>query len=191
MQKTQLVYRGTKPRDSDIKELLILMTTIEVIENRFLEQEIKTVTDPYYKIKTLDWTWFNTLFRTKNDISCLILQPGDLAGVGINDHWGFYSLDGDTKHQFYITDMGRKLDPRAKSNGFKSNLAWMFVHEYLHGSVWGNTNDRYLAAKLVHEWEAQGLLKAKLAEDMAMYENLVKQVSILQRLIALVKKKLR
>lgn len=189
MQITQIVYKGSKPKDFEIKELMTLMPDIEVTYSRYLPEDIKTVTDPIYKIQTIDWTWFRSLFSKDNDISCLVLEKSDLKNVGVVGHWGFYSLDGDTNHEFYMTNLGSKLDHRAKANGFSSNFVWMFVHEYLHGSVWGNTRNRETAAALVHEWEKQGVLKAELAKDVAKYQSLTTQVSLWQKVWDLVKKK--
>ena len=141
MQKTQIIYRK-KPSAEGLAELKELMPYLDITLTRFVIEDIKTVTDPLYKIETLDWQWFRSLFAKDNDVSALVLKPNDLQGIGVTDHWGFYSLDEDTKHQFYLTDLGDELDPRAIANGFKTNFAWMFVNEYLHGSLWGETRDR-------------------------------------------------
>ncbi len=177
MQQAQIVYRGSKPSPSAIAELKELIPTIESVYLRAHPGEIKTTIDPIYKIERIDWTWLRTLFDADIDISCLVLGPADLKGVGITAHWGFYSFDGDTNHQFYMTNLTGALEERAKNNGFKSNFAWMFCHEYLHGSVWQRTKDREIAASIVHKWEADGKLKARLADDIAYYHLLESKIT--------------
>lgn len=173
MQKAQIIYRGNKPKASEIAELKELIPTIESVYLKAHPGDFKTTIDPIYNIERLDWGWFRTLFDKDIDISCLVCEPRDLIGVGITDHWGFYSFDGDTNHQFYMTNLSDvALTEKAKLNGFKSNFAWMFCHEYLHGSVWGRTRDREIAAAIVHKWEADGILKAKLTDDVTNYQLL-------------------
>jgi hypothetical protein len=179
MQKTQIIYRK-RPSAEGLTELKELMPYLDITLTRFVIEDIKTVTDPIYKIQTLDWTWFRSLFAKDNDVSALALKPNDLKGIGITEHWGFYSLDDDTKHQFYLTDLGDKLDPRAIANGFKTNFAWMFCHEKLHGVVWGETRNRQIAAALVHEWEKQGVLKEKVKADVELYHSREKAIESLK-----------
>ncbi len=175
MQKAQIVYRGSKPKASEIAELKELLPTIESVYLKAHPGDFKTTIDPIYKIERLDWDWFRTLFDKDIDISCLVCEQNDLKGLGITDHWGFYSFDSDTNHQFYMTNLSGALEARAVKNGFKSNFAWMFCHEYLHGSVWGRTRDREIAASIVHKWEAEGTLKARLLEDIELYTALENQ----------------
>lgn len=187
MLKTNVLYKGPKP---DPSELLVLFPVLDIVllPLRPTHDKLVTVTDPIYLIQTLDWTWFRSLFQGEADVRALVLEEGDLRGVGISKHWGFYSLDTDGTHDFYMTNL-RRLDPRAKANGFKTNFAWMFVHEYLHGSVWEDTKNRETAASLVHQWEAQGVLKAKLQEHLNRFAALSAQVqeatSLLAKLIAM------
>jgi len=184
MQRTEIVYKGKKP---DITELKTVMPHLDITLTRFLAEDIQTVLDPIYKIKTVDWAWFRRQFATNNTVNSFVFEKTDLYGVGIKDHWGFYSLDEDTKHHFYLTDLGTKLDPRAKANGFKSNFTWMFVHEYLHGAVWGNTRNRELAASLVHKWEEDGLLLKKIEEDkLDWFSKRDRVVSLFEKLSGIV-----
>lgn len=188
MQKTQIVYKGNKPTDKEVAELMELMPNIEITWTRFKDEDIKTVIDPIYNIRTVDWDWFRTFFTKGNAINCFVFEPRDLNGVGVNQHWGFYSLDEDLDHHFYMTNLGKRLEPRAKANGFESNFVWMFVHEYLHGAVWGNTRNRNLAAALVHEWERQGILKAELKKDLVKYNVLITTKTLLETIIDLYKR---
>jgi peptidoglycan L-alanyl-D-glutamate endopeptidase CwlK len=141
-------------------------------------EDIQVTTDPYYNIKIVDWAWFRKWF-TDCDLSCLVLLPNELKRAGITGHWGFYSLaDGDMNHQFYMTNL-RVLHHKARANGFKSNCAWMFVHEYLHGARWEETKDRQKAAQDVHDWEDRGELIAQLNRYLAQYKELETKVSLL------------
>lgn len=190
MLKTLVIYKGQKPVTRELRDLFpILNITLQPFNPT--RASLVTIEDPIYLTRTLDWSWFRSLFQGEWDVRALVLHEGDLDGVGIKKHWGFYSLDTDGTHDFYMTDL-RGLDPRAKANGFKTNFAWMFVHEYLHGSVWEDTKDREKAASLVHQWEAQGLLRTKLQEHLDRYTTLSAQVqeatSLLAKLIAMFKR---
>ena len=185
MQKTQIVYKGKKP---DITELQELMPHLDITLTRFLSEDIKTKRNPYLGITLLDWDWFRTLFNKDNDVNALVLEKTDLKGVGISDHLGFYSLDADTDHHFYMTDLGTTLDKRAKANGFKTSFTWMFCHEYLHGSVWGETRNSQLSAELVHKWEADGVLKEKIKEDLDRYNARIQTKNLLETIVELYKR---
>jgi len=183
MLKTHIIYKGRKP---DTTELQALFPLLNITTTPF-RGEMKTVIDPLYQIRTLDWVWFQTLFNKDVDVRCLVLLPSDLKGVGITDHWGFYSLDDlttDTTHDFYMTNLSSH--PKATANGFKTAFTWMWVHEYLHGAVWEQTQDREQAAVWVHVWETQGILKAKLAEYIQINKNKRKELSLWQRILELV-----
>lgn len=188
MQTTHIIYKGKAPKETEINEIKELIPSLEIKDIVPLVSSIVSENDDYYKVKRLSWNWFAGLFPN-TDIQCLILQPGDLKGIGVIQHWGWYFLDDDKDHQFYMTNLGSKLEPRAKTNGFKSNFAWMFVHEYLHGCRWAETRDREKAAKDVHDWEAAGKLKERLAFYNNDYNNKAVSVSLWQKMIDLVKKK--
>lgn len=162
MQATHIVYKGKKPTQREINEVTNLIPTLDITISKLTDKNITTEFDDLYRVQRLNWTWFATLFKNE-DVSCLVLEPRDLNNVGVKDHWGWYSLDNDLNHQFYMTNFLGTLEPRAKANSFKSNFAWMFVHEYLHGCRWAETRNREKAAADVHEWEAQGKLKYYLA----------------------------
>lgn len=185
MQQAQIVYRGSKPKASEIAELKELIPTIESVYLKAHPGAFKTTIDPVYKIERLDWDWFRTLFDIDIDISCLVLEPDDLKEIGIKDHWGFYSLDTDTNHQFYMTNLGSRLDARAIKNGFKSNFAWMFVHEYLHGCRWAETHNKHKSAQDVHDWESQGTLRYHLAIYNLDYDKKSLLVTLYTKLLAL------
>jgi hypothetical protein len=174
MQTTQIVYKGRKPIKTEIAELMALVPFLDVNWTKLADKTpLVTEYDYFYDVLRLDWKWLRSLFKPGNDIDCLVLLPGELSDIGVKKHWGFYSLDGDKDHQFYMTNLGRgELDYRAKANGFKSNFVWMFVHELLHGKVWGETRDKEKAAVIVHEWEQNGELKIRMEWYVRQYQLL-------------------
>jgi len=184
--KTEIVYR-TKPSRRDLQELAELMPLLDITLTKLERNNLVVTHDTFYNVYRLDWEWHNTLFNQSMDVRCLCLDQDELDNIGVKQHWGFYSLDFDTKHQFYMTNLDT-LDPRAKQNGFNTSFAWMFVHEYLHGAVWEETRDLQKAAELVHVWEAAGVLKQKLTEHLARYDRLKEQVTLLERIIRLIKR---
>ena len=193
MQKTEIVFKGNKPSQSEITELLTLVPFLNITWTKIADKTpLVTEHDVYYNVLRLSWTWLRSLFKPGNDIDCLMLLPGELAGIGVKKHWGFYSLDGDKDHQFYMTNLGQgKLDYRAIANGFNSNFVWMFVHELLHGKVWGETRDKEKAAAIVHEWEKNGELKTRMEWYVRQYQLLENRLSLLQQLFNLLKKVIR
>jgi len=180
MMKTQFVYMGRKPSLASRRELLELMPVLDIEYIPYDGGDIET--ENRFGYLTIKWDWLRSFFDAP-DIACLSLQKADIKEAGITKHWGFYSLDSDLDHQFYITDLGDKLDARAKANGFKTNMAWMFCHEFLHGHVWGRTRNVLASAQSVHAWEEQGKLKEHLAEAMESYQT---QETLIEKLLALV-----
>ena len=183
-QKTQIIYKGKKPNITELQEL---MPHLDITLSPLKSDTIPTVIDPIYKIRTIDWTWFRQQFEKGNDVNALVLEKTDLSHIGIKDHWGFYSLDEDKDHHFYMTNLIGTLQEKTKANGFKSNFTRMFCHEYLHGAVWGNTRNRNLSASIVHKWEKEGILKSKIEEDVKQYSNKVVTINLLKKVISLYK----
>jgi uncharacterized protein YcbK (DUF882 family) len=88
--------------------------------------------------------------------------------------------DKDGVLDFYI-GLPNRLDKRAKNNGFRTNLAWLFTHEYLHGvEQLAGYKDR------VHSMEEQGRLK-ELYEEHKERAELVKKVGMLTKILELMK----
>lgn len=188
--KAQIICYNTTISPNQLDELKTLMPIITAIDIEQYQGEIKLFDNPYTKTKSVDFNWLRTIFDPYYDIKCFVFAKDGLKDLGITNHWGLYSLDVNTKHEYYITNLGEdKLDKRAKANGFKTNFAWMFCHEYMHGSVWGNTRNASQAANLPHEWEKEGVLKEKLAEDVKHYQLLNQTKSLLERFLELLKKK--
>lgn len=127
------------------------------LETVLSTKKIETKYNPYFLEKWGDFDWLRSLFHKKWDVRCFITSQKQLKEAGVVKHIGMYDLlDNDGVLDFYA-GLPEKLDRRASRNGFKSNLAWMFCHEYLHGREQGGP-DR------VHAMEKQGRLKELLAE---------------------------
>lgn len=92
--------------------------------------------------------------------------------LGITDHWAAYdNVDKDGVLDFYIC-LPTTLDPRATKNGFKSNFAWLFVHEALHGKEQEIGREYYAVTfpDRTHDWEAKGDLPALIKEHFLRRE---------------------
>lgn len=188
MLKTTIVYTDRLPSQPAIAELEQVLPILDIKWVAYqLRQPLQTET--YLGMRVISWSWFKTLFgidtvfAPKDHVTCLCTTPARLAEAGIRDHLGYFSTDTDKVIEFYIS-LSDTLDPRAKANGFKHNLAWIFCHEYLHGDLWRKTKDR-IAIGLVHDWEAKGELKAAITDHLAEYARLEAQVSLLTKAVAL------
>ena len=138
----------------EIKELTGF--SLVVVET---DELIKTKHNPYFNQVWGDFDWMRSLFPRDASLRCYVTTADDFKQKGIVSHMGMYDMaDGDDVHDFYFYLPTRK-DKRATKNGFTTNLAWLFVHEFLHGCEKRNGGpDR------THDMEAQGRLKELLAE---------------------------
>lgn len=181
MLKTHIVYTN-KPNKRAIAELQSLIPLDITWEKH------KGKVESNFNIE-LSWNWFKSLFvKVDPKIKCFVTTERNLRKLGIKTHIGLYLLDNDGKHDFYIA-MPSRLDARAKKNGFKTNFAWIFCHELLHGLLWHKHKTRERADD-VHMWEKEGTIKQHLAEfidDMQKIQDLEKQVSVLQKMWASLK----
>lgn len=143
-----------------------------------VNDEVHTVYNPYFQSTWGDFDWLRSLFDKKTDARCFATSSEKLRSAGITGHIGMYDLlDRDDVYDFYI-GVGTKLDSRAKKNGFRTNEAWLCIHEYLHGREQGSGSpDR------VHEMESQGRLKELFLE----YET-KDDISILRQLVLIWRK---
>lgn len=190
MLKTKIIYTDVLPSKEAIAELLTLNPLL-VIEWEKYTGAIKVDYNPYMKNTNLSWAWLRTLYKPETDVKCFLTTVKVLQEKGIKDHLGLYNLDPDSKHDFYITNPA-KLDKRAKANGFKTNFAWIFTHEFLHGANFLRYKDHRRAAEEVHQWEKDGELKARLAEHLEYYRSLqVEAVGLLQKIVALLQAQLK
>jgi len=130
-----------------------------------------------------DFDWLRSLFPKNASVRCYVTDQKDLDRLKITSHIGMYDLvDNDQIHDFYFA-LPNTLEKRAQHNSFESNLAWLYVHELLHGKEkFTNGPDR------VHAMETQGRLKELLAEHLELEKTLAYKIIFLQRkLIALLR----
>ena len=129
---------------------------------------------------------------TTVDIRAFYMSYEELRALGITNHLALYdNADRDGVLDFYV-GLQERLDPRAAANGFKSNFAWEFVHEALHGFE-QNLGLEYLATNgdRTHAMEAQGRLKELLQGDAVTLPYLKAQVvALAAKLSALIKPKM-
>lgn len=184
MFKVQIVYKGKHPRERDIAELTALIP-LDITWTPYKGKVVANGTT------ALDWAWLKTLYKDKSDIQCFLITQKELTELGIKSHIGLYNLDTDNVHDFYIS-MASRLDDRAIANGFKSNFAWIFCHEFLHGVYWNKTKSYALADSEVHAGEKQGKLKDMIAtynDEQKQIAELETKLNWLQKLLANLLKK--
>lgn len=143
--------------------------------------KLPTKFNPYFNTNWGDFDWLRNKVG-QADIRVFATTATDLKNSGITTHWGMYDLvDKDAKLDYYI-GIPNKLDKRATANGFKSNFAWLMVHEYLHGEEkQSGTPDR------VHDMEAQGRLVELLREHQNRRKLLLKTKNLLETIVGLYK----
>lgn len=183
MLKTHIIYKGRKPRQRDIDELLAL-TPLDITWIHYRGKIVANGTT------ALDWGWLRTLYTQPVDLQCFLVPQKELTDAGIKTHIGLYNLDTDNVHDFYIS-LSPGLDDRAKANGFNSNLAWIFCHELLHGIMWNKHKTFSMADGEVHAGEKLGKLKDMIAtynNEQAKIAALTQKLTILQRLLASLKR---
>ena len=181
MLKTVIIYKGAKPDDS---ELLELFPSLDIT---YIPFNGKMVTEQGSKGTQFSWSWMKSLAPDDYDVRCFMVHQPDLVKAGITTSWGLYNLDNDKVHDFYITNLDNShLDARAAHNGFRTNFCWMFVHEFLHGSVWESTHDPVLSDQSVHQWEREGTLKQHLADYETKLNKLSQVVELLKSWVALI-----
>ena len=161
---------------------LIPGITFEVAQT---DKKMTTVYNPYQKSNFGD---FKSVHDIVNDntvnVRAFYFPQSELQGLGITNHIAYYdNSDRDGIFDFYV-GLGDTLDSRARANGFKSNFAWEFIHEILHGYE-QNRGNEINAGDRTHDWEAKGQLKALLAENIANgIELQKKQITLLQSIVA-------
>lgn len=167
------IITNIKLLKSDIGEIKDLIPGIELsIEETNLKLIPKE--NPYFKEVWGDFNWLRSIFLDKTNVRCFSTSDTELKNIHITSHIGMYdATDGDSVIDFYI-GIPEKFDNRARNNGFKSNLAWLFIHEMLHGKeLLAHYKDR------THSMEAQGRLKELLTEHLER-DKLVEKVGLLQ-----------
>ena len=165
------VLTNTTISKRDIVELEELMPELDLtIEQTDMHMPAKW--NPFFQNYWGDFDWI----RERTDevpIRVFVTNFADLEDVGIEGHIGMYDLQDRDQHTFYIApDLHNKLPKR---NGFTTNFAWLFVHEYLHGK-----EKRVSGPDRVHEMEEQGRLKELLREHQERREGLRRTIHTLQ-----------
>ena len=121
--------------------------------------QVRPKWNPFHRSIWGDFDYHRSLFPEDSYVRCFVTSLAELRRVNITGHIGMYDVvDRDRVHDFYF-GLPDRLDRRAKANGFKTNFAWLFIHELLHGKEKNaNQPDR------VHTMEAQGRLKELLEQ---------------------------
>lgn len=115
-----------------------------------------------------------------HNIRAFYMPIEDFVKLGITNHLALYdNADRDNVLDFYV-GLKPRLDPRAKANGFKSNFAWEFIHEILHG-LEQNEGNEWTKGDRTHDKEAEGKLKELLTEHLQTLPKLKK--SFLEKLM--------
>lgn len=121
---------------------------------------------------------------TGYDIRALFMPYRELQALGVTNHLALYdNNDRDGVLDFYV-GLNDALDDRARANGFKSNFAWEFVHEALHGMEQGLGRE-YMAPNgdRVHAYEAQGRLKELLQGNAVTIPLIKTTLDLLKKLL--------
>lgn len=163
---------------SGIAEIRELVPGINITVER-TNSQLKPKWNPFFNDTWADFDDLRDHFISATDIRCFMTSVKKLQDINITTHWGMYdNFDGDTVIDFYI-GIPEILDKRAKDNGFKTNLAWMFIHEMLHGKeLLAHYKDR------THVMQDQGRLKELLLEHIER-DKLVEKVGLLTRIKSL------
>lgn len=160
-----------------IAEIKELWPTIQ-LDVQIKAVNLKPKYNPFFNQIWLDFDWLRSLFTTTVDVRCLAMTIKELRAAGVTSHIGMYDLvDADDVYDFYIAVP--KTDKRAKANGFKTTLGWIFSHELIHGKEKNRGGpDR------THSMEEQGRLKELITYHLQR-DELVKKVGLLSKIVSL------
>lgn len=144
-------------------------------------KKLRVKHNPYFNSIWGDFDWIRSLFDDKNyTVRCFVTTTAEFKRLGIKGHIGMYDMsDGDKVIDFYI-GLPSRLDKRAKAGGFKTNLAWLFCHEWCHGKEqFRGGPDR------THTMQDQNRIKELVAEHLSVKKNESQLVILLQKLVEL------
>lgn len=181
-----------------------ILTTTK-IKQEWLDEINEHIPDIEFEIHPTKETlqvWFNPMQNSANGVFAhlrqlvsaptgyryrvYVMTKDESTKLGITSHLAMYDhLDRDGVIDFYIC-LPSRLTARAKANGFRSNFAWIFVHESLHGKEQENSTLPFTYVDRVHDWEAEGRLLELLAEHKKL-DELKQKVSLLQKILELTK----
>jgi hypothetical protein len=137
----------------EIEELLGKRPT--VIET---DEMIPPKWNPFHRSMWADFDWMRKdRFPEYATVCAFFTSLTRLRNIGITNHLGMYDVVDSSDTIYFYAGLPERLDRRAKANGFKTNLAWLFIHELLHGKEKARGGpDR------THTMEEQGRLKELL-----------------------------
>lgn len=144
-----------------------------------VNDRIRTKYNPYHASMWADFDFVRAFAPKKGyDARGFLTTADELKSVGITGHLGMYDMvDNDGILDFYA-GVPTRLDKRAKLNGFKTNEAWLVVHELCHGLC-----QKQGKRDVAHVMEEQGRLKELWNE--LHNEELKTKVSLLQEILRL------
>lgn len=175
------------------------------VKQEWLDEVKEHIPDIEFEVRrttTKLQVWYNTALKSFYGVFAHLRQLVDaptgvryrvyvtsrknLQAWGITNHLALYdNQDRDGVLDFYM-GLPENMDRRAIANGFRSNFAWLFVHEALHGKE-QESGREYLAATnsdRTHDWEAEGRLPELIQEHFII--KLQKQsIGLLQTLLGL------
>lgn len=168
-----IIKTTTHISESDLKEVKELFPEVSFTIER-VQVTPHPTWNPYFKLIEIDWSWFRTLFdRSGHNIHCFVTTAEALKAASITKYLGLYSLDTDNIHEFWF-GLPSSLHRKAKANGYRSNFAWMFTHELLHG-----LEREHGKKDRVHVMEEQGRLKELIQEYTSAGNKIVLQKKII------------
>lgn len=173
---------------------LYLTTNTEVDTSEFskfhIEPTINKTTDTLRAVRNpyfgTNWGDFNQVrsYAPKSgyDARCFISDKASYKAAGIENMGNYDLVDKDGILDFYGY-INKTLDNRAVANGFKTNTAWLVVHELSHGLLQKAGLDEISSTNIVHEAEVNGALQELYFK---YYNELLKtKVSLLKKFIEL------
>lgn len=168
----------TTNTDLDLSELARFNIEATV---RNTKLTLPSVDNPYFNEKWGDFNFVRMMApSTGYDGRCYMTTKDSLKSSGITSHIGMYDLvDKDGIMDFYA-GVPSRLNTKAKANGFKTNEAWLIVHELCHGlcqkaGIHDSTHAMQEQGRLIELWEE-------------LYNLLLKKkISMLQQIVSLLR----
>lgn len=182
-----------------------ILTTVD-IKDEWLDEVIDLIPDIEFEIhmtKEKLQMWYNPMQNSMVGVFAhlrqlvnaptgykyrvYVMSDAEKKEYGIKSHQAMYDhLDRDGVLDFYLA-IPKRLDKRAKANGFKSNFAWLFCHEASHGEEQKIGGNKIVFEDRVHEYDDAGKLKELLAE-YTFRDELETKISLLQTIVSLLTK---
>lgn len=171
------IITNIKLNNNDLAELSAFELDVSVEQTK---EQIHSQYNYYFAELWGSFGWIRSLFTSSTDVRAFVTSKAQLRDAGITAHIGMFdTAHQDSKHTLYI-GLPDTRDKRAKANGFESNLAWLIIHEILHGE-----EKSYSGPDRTHDMEKQGRLKELWRHHQVRRELMVQQVSLLSRAVTL------